>query len=189
MKAKIFYFLLGAIIFSSITAIAVTKINANEISYTDKSNNKITVDTALNNLYTEASNCILNKLNLTSDSVSYNQSSGNRISGRQTSLELQPGSYLIIGGYTFTDGSTTSNSSNASGDTTYPTIQNPSGTCNLISGRYVKGVGSAHGSSTSITVYACSFPETVTVTMTGSSISAHTGFTTSVSIQAIKLSQ
>ena len=52
MKTKVFYFILGAIIFSTITAVAVTSINANQVTYTDSSNNEITVESALDNLYT-----------------------------------------------------------------------------------------------------------------------------------------
>ena len=52
MKKNIFAFILGGIVFSSIAVIAVTQINANNVTYTDSSNNETTVEAALNDLYT-----------------------------------------------------------------------------------------------------------------------------------------
>ena len=54
-KSNIAYFLIGAIIFSSITALAVTEINANQITYTDKNNQTKSIDAVLDDLYTKAS--------------------------------------------------------------------------------------------------------------------------------------
>ena len=70
MKEKIFYFILGAIIFSSITAIAVTQINANQIVYT-KNGTDTTVDAALNDLYTTANKEILNSMTVKVNAQSY----------------------------------------------------------------------------------------------------------------------
>ena len=61
MKTKIFYFILGAIIFSGISVFATIKFQANEIGY-----NNTTVEETLNDLY--------EKVNSTADEVVINNS-------------------------------------------------------------------------------------------------------------------
>ena len=54
IKSKLFIFILGGIFFSSITALAVTTISADKITYTDKNNVEKTVDVVLDDLYDKA---------------------------------------------------------------------------------------------------------------------------------------
>lgn len=54
LRSRIFAFILGAIMFSCISVYATIKIQASEIGYIDKNNNEITVEAALNSLYTLA---------------------------------------------------------------------------------------------------------------------------------------
>ena len=56
LKNRLFIFILGGILFSSITAIAVTTISADKITYTDKNNVERTVDVVLDDLYDKADN-------------------------------------------------------------------------------------------------------------------------------------
>ena len=52
IKNPIFMFIFGATIFSSITTVAISQINASQITYT-KNDTDITVDVALDDLYTK----------------------------------------------------------------------------------------------------------------------------------------
>ena len=106
MKTKLFYFILGAIIFSSITAIAITGINAREVSYTDSSNNETNVKSALDNVYANLNT----KMALNSFGTPiYNTNQGD-MQTRTSSITLNRGKYLIIkatalGSYTSTTSS------------------------------------------------------------------------------------
>ena len=54
LKNRLFIFILGGILFSSITAFAVNTISASQITYTDKNNVEKTVDVVLDDLYDKA---------------------------------------------------------------------------------------------------------------------------------------
>ena len=58
MKKNICIFILSALIFSSITAYATTTYYANQIKYIKSNNQEVTLDSALNELYSDASTTI-----------------------------------------------------------------------------------------------------------------------------------
>ena len=53
LKNRLFIFILRGILFSSITAFAVTTMNARDIAYTKKDGTETTVDSVLNDLYSK----------------------------------------------------------------------------------------------------------------------------------------
>lgn len=65
LKNRLFIFILGGIIFSSITAFAVTTISADKITYTGKNNVERSVDKVLDDLYTTANDLINRSSDLT----------------------------------------------------------------------------------------------------------------------------
>lgn len=88
-KNSIFMFILGAIVFSFISVVAVTQINASQISYTDFNNNATTVDLVLNDLYTK-----VNKTITTAD-ITSSTAQGNGEATKSTTITLNKGKYLI----------------------------------------------------------------------------------------------
>ena len=92
-KNPIFTFIIGAIIFSSITAIAVTQINANQVSYTDSNNREIKLDKALDEVYANLdTKKVLNSFGTTQ----YATSQGSKIAPRNVSLQLTKGKYIVF---------------------------------------------------------------------------------------------
>ena len=92
-KNPIFTFIIGAIIFSSITAIAVTQINANQVSYTDSNNREIKLDKALDEVYANlGTKMAIN----TFGTALINSSYGDRIANRTASQQLPKGKYIVV---------------------------------------------------------------------------------------------
>ena len=91
-KNSLFTFILGGIIFSSISVLAVTALNASQISYTDYQNNETTVEAALDNVYSKLNSKIaLNTFGTATHTISH----GNVISTRTATLTLNKGKYLL----------------------------------------------------------------------------------------------
>lgn len=92
IKSKLFIFILGGIFFSSITALAVTTISADKITYTDKNNIERTVDVVLDDLYSGIDN-----MGKTYDS------NITKVNGQPSSIsvtvELEPGKYVCNNDY------------------------------------------------------------------------------------------
>ena len=86
---KIFIFVLGIVVAGSIGVYAGSRINADQITYLDKNNNEITVDTALNDLYDKADK------NVTFGTVTQKSSQGIRTASRSSSLTLNKGKYIV----------------------------------------------------------------------------------------------
>ena len=97
MKNKIlshlFMFIIGGLIFGSIAVYASTKAGANEIEYTPKDStwNVSSVNEALNSLYESAGDS-----NPTFGTPFFNQSQGDLLPNRTTSLKLDRGKYLVV---------------------------------------------------------------------------------------------
>lgn len=89
LKNPVFTFILGAIIFSTISVLAVTGINASQISYIDSNNNETTVDLVLDDLYSRA-----NKVYTSSD-ITAATDQGDGQSTRTQSITLNKGKYII----------------------------------------------------------------------------------------------
>lgn len=83
LKSRLFIFILGGIFFSSITALAVTKISADKITYTDKNNIERTVDVVLDDLYDKANSKIVatQVATLTTQGASYTMQNDGYIVG------------------------------------------------------------------------------------------------------------
>lgn len=93
LKNSMFTFILGAIIFSTITALAISGINANQITYTDKNNTDTTVNLALDKLYNNLDSRIIMN---TFGEAQYATSYGDRIANRTATINLNKGKYLLI---------------------------------------------------------------------------------------------
>lgn len=193
MKKIIFAFILGAVIFSTITAIAVTQINANQITYT-KNGTDTTVDAALNDLYTEANKDILTRLNLSSSKITTNDSYGFRIPNRSTTLDLTTGSYLVVVAYHDTGGVT--GTSNVSNNSNIISLSYNNGSCTRLSGRRLFNYISPFGGNANlnyvsyeaIAIYSCKFTQNLTLNISSNDApSENEGQESHIMAQAIKL--
>ena len=96
MKTKLFYFLLGVIISGTVTAIAVTSINATDVTYTDRNNNEIRLNQALDNVYSSLNNKIT--LNTFGQMIENHLFTTQKNTNQTASLSLNKGKYLIVTG-------------------------------------------------------------------------------------------
>ena len=99
LKSRIFSFILGGLVFGSISAYATTQIFASQVTYENT-----TVDQALNELYAKS-----NK-EYTSSDVTYSTKQGNAETEKTTSIQLNKGRYIIFASSAFGWPSTSSTS-------------------------------------------------------------------------------
>ena len=141
MKNMVFAFIIGGIVFGTITGVVAYNYNAKDVSYNDT-----TVENALN----ELKNNRINE-NVFGEIIS-NQNLGTRVAGgRETSINLNKGKYLVIvnSGYSVANSSSTTQSSD------YQLILNCSSECNkkFITGKKYQPLGSSHGLDTYTSLY------------------------------------
>ena len=136
MKKNIVFFMLVAIMFTSIGVYAGTRISAADIDYNDT-----TVEAAINDLYLEAYK------NITFATSLYNQSQGEKIANRSTSLTLSNGDYIVIALSNFGSAATSKNTSVAASTQTISC--NNGCTKQKIAGRDYKGFAKDMINSTS----------------------------------------
>lgn len=96
MKTRLLYFILGAIIFSGITAVAVG-ISANNITYTKQDGTETNVSSALTELYDKASSKPLYSLGTISGYTSPNTTKDFDISFYQGYSSLTINSFVLVG--------------------------------------------------------------------------------------------
>lgn len=82
-----------AIICVSGTAFAVTQLTADKIYYTDKNNNQITVESALDQLYEGVG------IGINGDEVLFDENYGTQLQYRSNSLSVSKGKYLVVAIY------------------------------------------------------------------------------------------
>ena len=90
LKNRLFIFILGGILFSSIAVFAVTTISADKITYTDKNNVERTVDTVLDDLYSKANGSFSPELLWT------NPNPASSFEEQTISLDLSEYKYIIL---------------------------------------------------------------------------------------------
>lgn len=93
MKKTIITVIITAVICINGTALAVSGINANQVSYTDINNQETTVNLALDNLYNNLDSRIIMN---TFGEAQYATSYGDRIANRTATINLNKGKYLLI---------------------------------------------------------------------------------------------
>lgn len=113
MKKKVLLILVTVIICISGTVFAVTRINADQVTYTDSNNQTTTLDVVLDDLYNQVDD-VKNSNYVTSHDATY----GVRLASRTSSLSgLSKGKYLVFGDYIvigYGDANSTSGYSNQS---------------------------------------------------------------------------
>lgn len=189
LNNKIFYFILGAIIFSTISVYAVTIIDSKDVSFSSKHDNwKVeNVQSAIDYLYEIANN--RNSLDELEFKTTVDSSQGHRLDKREISTILEAGSYIIVGNTAYTSLSGTGGSKV---EELPPTIENSSGTCTLISSRQIAASPTTlnngaylfliHNSG----IWKCVFEETTTVKII-SAVSNITNIPQLAEIHTIKL--
>ena len=146
LKSRLFIFILSGILFSAISVIAVTSINANQISYT-KDGTETTVDDALNNLYTLANKSITFGTPIYSEN-NYND---NQLETKTVTHSLNKGKYLVLVNYAFAN-HTTVVADISSNNTTANTLSCASSNCGIqrLSTTYNDGTATNMNSNTYI---------------------------------------
>lgn len=201
-KVNILSFLVGALIFSSITGAAAYSLLANNVGYTPKDNTwknanggKINnVEEALDSLYESSSDSLINKINF---SKKNNLSYGDWLTSRSVSLNLEKGSYIIFlefvdsySSYSKSESSINQNVSSFSNNLNYS-----NGTCEIVDGDSVS-IGSSNGidnTNVHITAYSntkvfkCNFSDSTTVSYTHTRPTAYPHVVEIVKLRSIKI--
>ena len=155
IKNPILTFIIGGILFSSITVFAVNTISADKITYTDKNNNETTVDLVLDDLYSNSYN--VQKI-IASDSKKSDQLT-HADSGSVTFNSVVPGKYIVF-----------------VVRTTYSNINNIY--TGSVSGRIIDAIQITDGTYSKInnTAYVLTINSTSDIILTSNSIGSATNF-------------
>ena len=175
---------------------ATLSYSASQITYT-KNNIEMPLDSALNELYSEANIDILTRLNLTSNKISAEGNYGDRLQSLQKEVSINPGKYIILSIYAETQGNgTNSLRNNPYNQTGIISFDSSKGSCTKLLSKVIQANSTDNVSNNSwklgvnnfITTYTCDFTSSVNVTVIGNpSTSNNTTASASVYLQTIKL--
>ncbi len=193
LNSKLSVAILTAIVFTGIGAYAESKISANKVTYIKEDGEEITVEAALNNLYTEASADIVSKLDL---SAKASDSYGTKINSRTATINnLAAGTYMIFGNHIITGTRSDVQPGSSLTSAGLPTITVTHGDCTSLS--QIRETANASTALTSSMYYwhtsynrvwICTLSDTSNITVIGhASAGENTKNTSSSAIQVIKI--
>ena len=190
LNSKLFYFILGAIIFGSISSVLAFSFSASSVEYTPTDTTWKTYEGAnIDDVQKAIDELHKNYANFRNSSNFNNSNQGNRATSKSTSINLDPGNYIVLGTFATTAVYTGSTFSG----TDRPTI-NISSCLNLDSYSMVTnsssnapGVGVRHFLEERFGMWYCIFDETTTVTISATSCCNETENASTVSVQAVKI--
>ena len=185
-------FLIIGMLISGVVVYATLTYQANQITYTKSNNQTVTLDTALDELYTSANNYQLKTTDLT---VTNAWSAGIRLSPRTKTIELNPGQYLVFATCSHTTPSATVLEANNL-STNAPVLSGDNGNCVSIDRIRQQAPATSpilNDNKYLVSyiyqqIYLCNIDSKKTLTFTGQTINVEaSGHTSSVSVQAVKI--
>ena len=189
-NSKFFYFVLGAIIFGSISSVIAYSLAARDVEYNPGDNSWKTYEgNDINDVQTAIDELRSGHYDFRKTS-SYNKASqGNRSTSRSVSISLEKGNYIVLGTFATTAVYTGSTFTG----TTRPNINISS--CIELDAYSMVTNSSSNAPGTSVRHYLeerfgiwyCKFDDTTSVTITATSCCNETENASTVSVQAIKI--
>ena len=190
LNSKLFYFILGAIIFGSIGSVLAYSFSASNVEYDPGDNSWKTYEGSdINDVQTAIDELRRGHYDFRKTNSFNKATQGNRSTSKSTSISLESGKYIVLGTFATTAVYTGSTFSG----TDKPTI-NITSCLNLDSYSLVtNSSGNAPGTSIRhfleerFGLWYCMFDETTTVTISANSCCNEVENASTVSVQAVKI--